>query len=171
MAKTFRRGAYDAKVDDDEIWNRIDGLHYDLDGKACSLRTWSTCMEAKRREDPRARIGSTTLRWERRQYLWISTVWLGLDHNWWGGPPLIYETMIFGPGDWSDMDCERYSSRIEAEAGHNIAVAGVTRRLVDAGHTVIQHEGEPDRTRANAASRAKVREMRKLMPSLEEALG
>jgi hypothetical protein len=27
----------------------------------------------------------------------LSTVWLGLDHNWGGGPPLIFETMLFAP--------------------------------------------------------------------------
>jgi hypothetical protein len=26
---------------------------------------------------------------------WVSTVFLGLDHNWGDGPPLLFETMIF----------------------------------------------------------------------------
>jgi hypothetical protein len=26
----------------------------------------------------------------------VSTVFLGLDHNWSGGPPVLWETMIFG---------------------------------------------------------------------------
>lgn len=45
-------------------------------------------------EDGRERIvGNTkTLYGER-----LSTVWLGLDHNFFGGPPLIYETMLFAP--------------------------------------------------------------------------
>lgn len=30
----------------------------------------------------------------------LSTVWLGLDHNFFGiGPPLIFETMLFAPAD------------------------------------------------------------------------
>ena len=30
----------------------------------------------------------------------VSTVWLGLDHNFaFGGPPVIFETMVFPPGD------------------------------------------------------------------------
>lgn len=28
----------------------------------------------------------------------VSTVWLGLDHNWGGGEPLLFETMSFGGG-------------------------------------------------------------------------
>ena len=26
----------------------------------------------------------------------VSTIWLGLDHQWGEGPPLIFETMVFG---------------------------------------------------------------------------
>ena len=29
----------------------------------------------------------------------LSTVWLGLDHQWGDGPPLIFETMLFAPAD------------------------------------------------------------------------
>ena len=46
----------------------------------------------------------------------ISTVWLGLDHNWGDGPPLIFETMVFGGPN--DQDCYRYSTEEEALAGH-----------------------------------------------------
>lgn len=51
----------------------------------------------------------------------ISTVFLGLDHNWGGGPPLLFETMIFG-GE-HDGYCERYSTWDEAERGHAAALA------------------------------------------------
>jgi hypothetical protein len=47
----------------------------------------------------------------------VSTVWLGLDHNWWpDGPIKIFETMIFG----GDLDLEqwRYSTEEEALVGH-----------------------------------------------------
>lgn len=46
----------------------------------------------------------------------VSTVFLGLDHGWGGGPPVLFETMIFdGPNDsWQD----RYCTYEEAEAGH-----------------------------------------------------
>ena len=51
----------------------------------------------------------------------ISTVFLGLDHNWNpGGPPLLFETMIFG-GD-HDGDCERCSTWEQAEEQHRKAV-------------------------------------------------
>jgi hypothetical protein len=40
--------------------------------------------------------------------LFISTVWLGLDHGWGKGEPLIYETMIFN-ADFEELFCMRYS--------------------------------------------------------------
>ncbi|MCG8460126.1 MAG: hypothetical protein MI919_27910, partial [Holophagales bacterium] len=46
----------------------------------------------------------------------VSTVFLGLDHNWGDGPPLIYETLVMG-GPLSD-EMDRYSTWAEAEAGH-----------------------------------------------------
>lgn len=60
---------------------------------------------------------------------WISTVWLGLDHSWSGGPPLIFETMAFpsdgdGPSSYDEVYCDRYSTEAEALAGHARAVAG-----------------------------------------------
>lgn len=51
----------------------------------------------------------------------VSTVFLGLDHSWGdNGPPLIFETMIFG-GEHSDKQW-RYSTWDQAEAGHKEAV-------------------------------------------------
>jgi hypothetical protein len=58
----------------------------------------------------------------------VSTVFLGLDHDWTGhGPPILFETMIFGlddaPPPW------RYATWREAEQGHARACADVQRRL------------------------------------------
>jgi hypothetical protein len=52
----------------------------------------------------------------------VSTVCLGLDHNFYhGGPPLLFETMIFG-GE-HDEECWRCSTWDEAEAQHARVVA------------------------------------------------
>lgn len=61
----------------------------------------------------------TVARTERGDIL-ISTVWLGLDHNWGDGPPLIFETMIFGGPE--DEWCQRYPTEAEALEGHETAV-------------------------------------------------
>jgi hypothetical protein len=48
---------------------------------------------------------------------WVSTVFLGLDHNWGAGPPLLFETMAFW---WphEGYDQERCSTWLEAEEQH-----------------------------------------------------
>lgn len=47
----------------------------------------------------------------------ISTVFLGLDHNWSGGRPILFETMVFDQNN-NDVYMERYHTWEEAEAGH-----------------------------------------------------
>jgi len=52
----------------------------------------------------------------------VSTVFLGVDHNYGEtGPPLIFETMIFG-GEHDDYQ-ERYATEVEARVGHARALA------------------------------------------------
>lgn len=50
----------------------------------------------------------------------VSTVFLGLDHSWGHGPPVLWETMIFGGPE--DDYCERYTSLDDAKFGHWVAV-------------------------------------------------
>lgn len=54
---------------------------------------------------------------------WVSTVFLWMDHGFGGGPPILWETMVFG-GEHSDYQ-ERYTSRAEALEGHKRIVAMV----------------------------------------------
>lgn len=56
----------------------------------------------------------------------ISTVFLGMDHGFFG-KPLLFETMIFG-GE-HDMYQERYSTYEQAEKGHKVAVDLVKSKL------------------------------------------
>lgn len=51
----------------------------------------------------------------------VSTVFLGLNHGFHGGVPLLFETMIFG-GPLADS-CWRYATWDEAVAGHERALA------------------------------------------------
>jgi hypothetical protein len=46
----------------------------------------------------------------------ISTVFLGLKYGRGGGPPLLWETMVFGGP--LNGEQQRYSSREDAERGH-----------------------------------------------------
>jgi hypothetical protein len=56
--------------------------------------------------------------------VWVSTVFIGLDHRYGDGPPLIFETMIFGGGPLDGM-MWRYSTWDDAETGHRMAVKKV----------------------------------------------
>lgn len=68
---------------------------------------------------------------------WVSTVFLGLDHNHSRrGPPLLFETMAFGPLQPSEhfggrlyrpeiCSMDRYSTWDQAAAGHEKIVAEV----------------------------------------------
>lgn len=58
----------------------------------------------------------------------VSTVFLGIDHNHFGGSPLLFETMVFNDyGD--DGTQQRYSTWEEAEAGHARIVAEQKAKL------------------------------------------
>lgn len=85
---------------------------YDRQGKQITdLLQWAKLFE---RGDYK-RVAVTTL----PDGKWISTVWLGLDHSFGSGPPLIFETMVFpSKDDMGDLDCDRYSTEEEALEGH-----------------------------------------------------
>lgn len=56
----------------------------------------------------------------------VSTVFLGLDHGFGGGAPVLFETMVFGGAH--DTTMERYTSWAEAKAGHKRIVREVFGR-------------------------------------------
>jgi hypothetical protein len=92
------------------------GERYILDGQTpvpCEdLFTWGEWFE----NDAHRRVGLTITANGSR----VSTVFLGLDHAFGSGPPVLFETMIFGgPHDGYQA---RYTTWDEAEAGHARAV-------------------------------------------------
>jgi hypothetical protein len=49
----------------------------------------------------------------------LSTVWLGINHQYGEGLPLIFETLLFAKeGKWEALECQRYATEAEARAGH-----------------------------------------------------
>lgn len=55
----------------------------------------------------------------------VSTVWLGIDHGWGRGVPIIFESMVFAIEQWdsedfglTDLDMERYPTEDSAMEGH-----------------------------------------------------
>jgi hypothetical protein len=80
------------------------------------IRKWADWYE----EDKR-RVALTILKRPFKDDVSISTVFLGIDHSFsFGGPPILFETMIFGGehDQWQD----RYFTRVESLQGHAEAV-------------------------------------------------
>lgn len=93
--------------------------YYDRQGNPISDDEWSATF----RDPELKRVAETTV-----GGIWISTVWLGLDHGWGSGPPLIFETMAFALGvSWSELAGNRYATEAEALAGHEEIVARARR--------------------------------------------
>lgn len=117
-------------------------MYYDRDGNPISMRqAMELGFPGPDRNDPSggyARIASDNLD---EGNIWVSTVWLGLDHGWGRGKPQIFETMVFvalteeqlaeraakwdrqfGTSPWDGGQCWRWSTEDEARAGHRIVV-------------------------------------------------
>jgi hypothetical protein len=87
--------------------------YYDRKGNALTMEQMAATFED--------RDGRRVARTDIGEGVDVSTVHLVLDHQYGDGPPLIFETMIFG-GE-HDQDCWRYSTEEQANAGHEAVVA------------------------------------------------
>jgi hypothetical protein len=96
--------------------------HYILEGEQVvpvDCARWSAWMEHHFHE----RMVARTVVQEEIE---VSTVFLGLDHNWSGeGPPILFETMVFG--GLCDGDINRYATMEESHQGHWAMVNRVQR--------------------------------------------
>jgi hypothetical protein len=98
---------------------------YDKEGHPISIPEWGVLH----RDEDYVRVGLT----EVGPYV-VSTVWIGLDHSWGQGPPVIFETMVFTKSAWHDdrsdpdheqlleIDAKRYCTLQEAQEGHSETV-------------------------------------------------
>ena len=101
-------------------------MYYILDGKVpkkVTLEEWMNGNRYRPDADESWRVAQTYI-----GDIQISTVFLGLDHNHDGPPPLVFETRVFrGPmKDW----CDRYSTWEEAEKGHQEIVEKVMNQTL-----------------------------------------
>lgn len=92
---------------------------YILDGRVpvrCEdLHQWVRNLETANR-----RVAKTVV----SEDVMVSTMFLGVDHSFDDGPPVLFETMVFRDG--VGVECERYSTWEEAEAGHTRMVETVS---------------------------------------------
>jgi len=97
---------------------------YILDGKnpvLCrDLIKWANWFETANRHVAQTYVENTR----------ISTVFLGLDHQFNKGKPLLFETMVFG--DPLDEEMNRYATWAEAKKGHGKMVQRVKAAIAEA---------------------------------------
>ncbi len=90
--------------------------YYKLEGRKVvpsDMMEWAMSIENR---DGKRQVANTSM----PDGVNVSTVLLGLDHNFGVGPPLIFETMIFG-GE-HDSDTWRCSTYSQAEKQHQEAL-------------------------------------------------
>jgi hypothetical protein len=89
--------------------------YYILEGRKAvqaDLMTWAKAFESQDRKVAKTAIGD---------YL-VSTVFVGINHQYGEGPPLFFETMVFGEGLFSEQQT-RCTTWEEAEAMHEAMCA------------------------------------------------
>lgn len=91
----------------------IRGMYFRRDGTPYkTVMEWAADFEKGMKL---RKVDDTILWWGGR----VSTIWLGLNHSFsFKGPPLIFETMVFPPGSFQDLDMDRYSTEAQAKEGH-----------------------------------------------------
>lgn len=103
--------------------------HYDREGTPIPMMVWCKLLA----DEEYKRVAETQV-----GPYWISTVWLGTDHNFSrSGPPIIFETMVFASspdveGLGPDMDCYRWPTEARALTGHEEVVTLVRATLQEA---------------------------------------
>lgn len=90
-------------------------LHEDHTYTKCDMMTWANQFEQGNKVADDMVNGKH-----------VSTIWLGLDHNHFGGRPLLFETMVFASkGCGQDIYMNRYTTWDEALEGHKEAIEWV----------------------------------------------
>lgn len=92
-------------------------LYYRRDGTPYPVGMEGTLEWAKDFKNTRLkRVKQTTL----RNGLWVSTVWMGLNHSFLDGRPKIFESMVFlnSAIDAKPLDRRMYATEDEAVKGH-----------------------------------------------------
>jgi hypothetical protein len=93
-------------------------MFYAIDGKVLSAEEWAHALNGRTQ-------GREIFQRHLPNGWMVSTVWLGLDHSFAGGPPTIFESMVFSAvgSKKGDYECERYATLAEALHGHEILCA------------------------------------------------
>lgn len=115
-------------------------LDEDHNPKTVTVREWSEWYEAASKDGREARRVAST----ETATMWVSTVFLGINHQFGDGPPILFETMIFtreeypkefeGKITWhrDDLDTIRYATWDDALTAHTTIVRRIQKAEADA---------------------------------------
>jgi hypothetical protein len=117
------------------VWDRAlavldSGEYYDRQGLPITFLQWG---------DRFHNLNYRRVVWTDLGPVQVSTVWLGIDHGWGLGPPVIFETFIFCENDQALTGADgeelidtwgRYRTIEEAIAGHEEAVRQVREAIL-----------------------------------------
>lgn len=119
-------------------WGLDRPMYFDKQGHPVTMARWAWLSDHDRFEEYR-RVAEDTI-----DLYWVSTVWIGLDLGFAGGPPLIFETAVFLQDTVEDMGMNRYASEDEARAGHEAVVAEIRElaRTIEDSRRGATAEGE-----------------------------
>ena len=91
-------------------------MYYDRQGRSITLAEFAALHTEDYYRVTLAEFGEVS----------VSTVWLGINHRFGEGPPLIFETLVLTDADHPlDQAGERYATEADAVAGHERWVAKV----------------------------------------------
>lgn len=106
-------------------WFILDEEHHVV--AASGIKSWARWLSG---DDKKRRVDYTELA---DGIVTVSTIFLGLDHNYYGkGPPILFETIVFGLTMESGEMQRRYSSWDDAEVGHKMTVKKVKAMIAKA---------------------------------------
>lgn len=126
--------------------------YYAVNGRPMNQMEWARAFAHYRHiGEDYVRVRGLTFR--------VSTVWLGLDHNWRpGGPPLIFETAVFEGRRRRIYDgmMARYSTLTEAQRGH-VRMLRTLKRIAreQPRHPQLIHNGRKPTGRRSTNCRRK----------------
>lgn len=83
-------------------------MYFDRKGKPIDTATWTKLFHDRKYQ---------IIKQTRVEDWVVSTVWLGINHAFGGGPPIIFETLILDDSQ-GEVDGTRYSTEDQALKGH-----------------------------------------------------
>lgn len=109
-------------------------LHFNRQGVPISMEQWVAEFSRQDRSLKQTDLGALGK---------VSTVFLGLNAGFGGGPPLIFETMVFGGP--LDEYIERYATEEQALIGHDFTVMRLQLNYPEAKSPALFHNGKKPR--------------------------